>query len=180
MVAKRKLEKWDYWIAEITLLLASFIILAVLLFRHDTKYTSEDILHIILLFLWNLFLIFLFLQFSLTYLKRKERLKSGLIFNGLSILLWLTTMVFLVYFTFLSPFLSEYTPIIFSFVSISSLMVVVALYFFFKETRVSTNSSNGNSTGGAKNRTLRFKSENRGTKSETNSNDRNIKAQNNK
>lgn len=146
MTIRKKLEACDYWIAEITLLITSFIILAGLLVSPDTKkYTSEDILHIILLFLWNLFLIFLFLQFPLTYLKRKERLKSGLIFNALSILLWLTTMVFLVYFTFLSPFLREYTPIIFSFVSISSLMVVVALYFFFKETRVSTNRSNRNS-----------------------------------
>jgi uncharacterized membrane protein YhaH (DUF805 family) len=145
MTIRKKLEACDYWIAEITLLLISFIILAALLFRPDTKYTSEDILHTILLFLWNLFLIFLFLQFSLTHLKRKERLRSGLIFNALSILLWLTTMVYLIYLTFISPLLREYTPIIFSFVFISSLMVVVALYFFFKETHVSTNRSNRNS-----------------------------------
>lgn len=138
MTIKRKIKACDYWIAEITLLLASFIILAGLLVRPDTKYTSEDILHTILLFLWNIFLIFLFLQFPLTYLKRKTRLRSGLIFNILSILLWLTTMVFLIYFTFLSPFLHKYTPIIFSVVSISSLMVVIALYLFFKKTSVPT------------------------------------------
>ena len=145
MTIRKKLEACDYWIAEITPLLISFIILAALLFRPDTKYTSEDILHTILLFLWNLFLIFLFLQFSLTYLKRKERLRLGLIFNAHSILLWLTTMVYLIYLTFISPFLREYTPIIFSVISMSSLMVVIALYFFFKETHVSTSSSNRNS-----------------------------------
>lgn len=137
MNIKRKLKVYYYWIAEITLLSLSFIILASLLVRHDTKYTSEDILHAVLLLLWNIFLIFLCLQFPITYLKREGRLKSAIIFNVLSISLWLATMIFLVHYTFLSPYLREYNLIIFSIMAISSLMIVIALYLFFKKTRFS-------------------------------------------
>jgi len=137
MNIKSKLKVYDYWIAEITLFLGYFIILACLLVRHDTKYTSEDTLHLVLLLLWNIFLIFLCLQFPVTYLKREGRLKSAILFNVLSISLWLATMIFLAYFTFLSPYLREYSLIIFSIMAISSLMLMIALYLFFKKTRFS-------------------------------------------
>lgn len=133
MNTKRKLKKYDYWIAEITLFCVSFLIFMGLLFRNDTKYyTNEDIWHVVLLLLWNLFLIFLCIQFPLDYCKKNGHWRLSLLFNGLSVLIWLATMANLVHYTFLSPYLREYTIVIFSIIPTSLLMVVVALCIFFK------------------------------------------------
>lgn len=135
MSIKGKLKKCDYWIAETTLFCIAFLILALLLFRNDTKYTTDDILHVALLFLWNLFLIFLCIQFPFNYCKINGHWRLSLILNGLSVLLWLATMIMLVYLAFLSPYLREYTIVIFSIIPTSLLMVVIALWIFFVKDR---------------------------------------------
>jgi len=121
-----------FWASLTTHSVIPFIALISLLAAPESDRIINDILFWLLVFFWNLHLLFLCCFFyRASYLKEKGYFIRTIIIGSLGLLFWLANMIFITIITFTSPVFQKGSTYIFCGVLISAIMVSVALYLFF-------------------------------------------------
>ena len=130
----------EYWCGIVTITLLSPIALATLLVRPDSSLDSTDVLHWALILGWSGIFLLHCEQYPMSFVTSQKRGKAaaGLVCWGVGFLAWVGTMVFMIWFTFISPYMREKAGYIFCGVLVSSVLVIGASCMFFWPRRQGT------------------------------------------
>jgi len=116
--------------------------LATLLVGSGHSLDSTDVLHWALILGWSGIFLRHCQEYPMSFVMSQKRGKAaaGLICLGIGFMAWIATMVFMVWFTFISPYMREKAGYIFCGVFLSGALVIGASWLFFWPKRQGTES----------------------------------------